>query len=201
MTRSDLTPVFVLACSLICTACGTPAMCDPRQYAYDAPLIETEERTGSILLSGQNDSQTVNFRATLSDLPEQWSSEGLAQIGGLQLDLSLRYESEPIGGDGHTEMPRLALTFKEPAAVDSSTVTTSNYPGPTPFLYSPSLFEACMSGADQCESTRPVRIERLDGAPFPPVRVSFRATANARIPSCEKTSSARATLDVEVEAQ
>jgi hypothetical protein len=201
MTRTDFTPVFALVFTLAGTACSAAATCDARQNAYDAPLIETEARTGSILLSEQNDSQTVNFRATLSDLPEQWSSDGLVQIGGLQLDLSLRYESEPIGGDGHTEMPRLALTFKEPAAIDSSTVTTSNYPGPTPFLYSPSLFEDCTPGARQCESTRPVRIERLDGAPFPPVRVSFRATANARIPTCEKTSSARATLDVEIEAQ
>jgi len=201
MIRTDLGPVCALACALICTACGTPATCDTRQNAYDAPLIETDEQTGSILLSEQNDSKTLNFKATLNDLPEQWSGEGLLQIGGLQLDLSLRFESEPSGGDGRTEMPRLALTFEEPAASDSSTVTTSNYPGPTPFLYSPSLFEDCRSGAQQCESTRPVRIERLDGAPFPPVRVSFRASANARIPSCDKTSTARVTLGVEVESQ
>lgn len=197
MRRALLAPLF----ALIGTACGPSATCDAGQNAYQSPLIESEERTGSILLSAKNDSQTVDFTATLSDLPEKWSSAGLLQIGALQLDLSLGYESAPIGGDGHTEMPRLALTFKEPAAADSSTITTSNYPGPTPLLYSPSLFEDCVSGSRQCDSTRPVRIERLDGAPFPPVRVSWRASANARIPTCEPSSSADATLDLDVEVE
>jgi len=200
MTRAALALVLAVAFALACAACGPSTTCDARN-AYDSPLLETQQRTGSTLLSEKHETQTLNFRATLSDLPEQWSKDGLVQMGALRLDLGLRYETEPIGGDGHTEMPRLALTFVEPTAADSSTITTSNYPGPTPLFYSPSLFDDCPSGAQDCESTRPVRAERLDGAPFPPVLVTWRASATVRVPSCEPTSSNHPAFDIAVEVE
>jgi hypothetical protein len=131
-------------------------------------------------------------------VPDAAVQGGAVQSGALSLELGLRYENEPFGGDGRTEMPRLALTFSDDAGGSSTAPATSNYPGPTPSNFLPGLFEACVLGARHCETTLDVRIQRLDGAPFPPLRVSFGATAKARLSACSVlTRETRATLEVE----
>ena len=186
------------ASMLACASCSAPATCDAQANSYEAQLVESEEQSGSLLLSEASVSQTLRFRATLRDLPELWSSFDTVQNSALPLDLSVLYESEPFGGDGHTEMPRLSVTLSEPAFGNSTASTTSNYPGPTPVRFTPGLFGDCAFGSRTCQTTISVHINRLDGAPFPPVRVNFRATVSAHINVCSVLSTnTRATLEVE----
>ena len=211
--RSGLALALALASALASSSCSAPASCNAQQGTADSPSVESEEIFGSLLLSAADDGQTLRFRATLSDLPELLTSDGArvgssvpdaavqggaVQSGALSLELGLRYENEPFGGDGRTEMPRLALTFSDDAGGSSTAPATSNYPGPTPSNFLPGLFEACVLGARHCETTLDVRIQRLDGAPFPPLRVSFGATAKARLSACSVlTRETHATLEVE----
>jgi hypothetical protein len=194
----ELASALALALALGCGSCSAPARCDAQQTASEAPLVESEKRTASLLLSGANESQTLHFRARLSDLPELWSGDQIVQGGALPFELNLRYESEPFAGDGHTEMPRLMVTFTGPAFNGSAAPATSKYPGPEPSRYSPSLFDDCAFGSRQCETALAVQIKRLEGAPFPPVRVDWHANASAQIVVCsELATGTRLSLEVE----
>jgi len=201
MIRLGLAFSSALACALGCASCSAPTTCDAQPNPYDAQLIESEDFTGSLLLSEARESQALLFRAKLSDLPELWSSHGTVQDGVLSLELSLRYAREPFGGDGQTEMPRLAVTFSKPASAPSTSSETSKFPGPAPLTLAPNLFEDCAFESRQCETTLAVRIDRQDGAPFPPLSVAWHAVARARIGACRALSTdTRASLEVEDEA-
>src|SRR6188768_3459620 len=190
MRRSELALSCAIAWALSCAACSAPATCDAQPYGADERRLVSDERADELLLSEANESQTLHFRATLSGLPELWPSEGGVQGGALSLRLGMSYENEPFGGDGHTEMPQLAVTVSEPAGSASSPTSTPKYPGPLPSSVTAALFADCAFGARQCETLRDIRIRRIDGAPFPPVRVSWRATADATIGVCRALSPA-----------
>ena len=206
MIRSELAPAFVSAFALAwasafalaCASCSAPATCDVEQFASGAPALETEGQSGSVRFSAVNESLTLRFRATLGNLPELWPNDSMV-IAGLPFELSFRYEREPFGADGRTEMPRLSVAVAEPGGGGGGfIVQTMSYPGPTPLRLGPSLFQDCAFGSQTCQTVFPVRIERSAGAPFPPVRVSWRASVNARINVCSALAShTRATLEVE----
>jgi len=183
MIRSELAPAFVSAFALACASCSAPATCDVEQFASGAPALETEGQSGSVRFSAVNESLTLRFRATLGNLPELWPNDSMV-IAGLPFELSFRYEREPFGADGRTEMPRLSVAVAEPGG-GGFIVQTMSYPGPTPLRLGPSLFQDCAFGSRQCETRLSVTIQRLDGAPFPPIDVSWRASAQAQIHVCK----------------
>ena len=203
MSCHELAPLVARSAlsALICAACSPSATCDAQQSAYDSPAIESDARSGTLHLGEANENQSLHFRATLSDLPELRSGDGLV-AGGLPLELSLRYEHEPFGGDGRTEMPRLSVSFIGRDPIEATSTPTSRYPGPQPFTFSPSLFEDCAIGARECETALTINVERLDGAPYPPVTVSWLAAVSARVPTCSVlTRDTRAALEIEVEGK
>ncbi|HYQ26858.1 MAG TPA: hypothetical protein VER04_06555 [Polyangiaceae bacterium] len=191
-----LAPLPALTFGLACVSCSAPATCDAQALTQVA--VESEVLSGSFLLSEASKSQTLRFRASLLDVPELWTSFEAVEYSTLPLELGVLYEREPFGGDGHTEMPPLLVSFGEPAAGGSGLQGTGSYPGPMPDHFSAGLFQDCAFGSQTCQTVFPVRIERSAGAPFPPVRVSWRASVNARINVCSALAShTRATLEVE----
>jgi len=200
MMRRTLASAAALSMVLACASCSAPAKCNAQPDASQPRLVESDERADSLLLTDANESQVLLFRATLSGLPVLWPNEEAVQ-GAARLGLELRYESEPLGGDGHTEMPRLVLalgTRGTPTPTTPTQLTTSKYPGPEPILLSAPVFEDCALGSSQCQTSFGVFIQRVDGVPFPPLRVSTRVTADANLNTCSALSNeARVTLEVE----
>jgi len=157
-----------------------------------------------LLLSKANEQQTLHFRATLSGLAEGASSAGpsawQAKLieASMPLELSLQYESEPFGQDGHTEMPRLTLSSTKQGFEPLKAPPTDGYPA-VPIQFGSELFQDCARGSSRCETALDALIERLDGAPFPPVSVTWRATAHAQLGVCT-TLNNQARVELEAEA-
>ena len=176
-----------LACAsafaLACVSCSAPASCDVEQFASGVPALETEEQSGSVRFTTAKESLTLRFRASLSDLPELWPNDSMV-ISELPFELSFRYEREPFGADGETEMPRLSVAVPERAG-EGFTAQTTSYPGPTPLRLAPSLFKDCAFGSRHCQTSLTVIIQRMDGAPFPPIAVNWRASARAQVNACK----------------
>ena len=192
---SALAPARALTMALACASCSAPATCDMEQFPRDEQSLETEERSGSLRLSEAHEAQTLNFRATLGELPELWPNDDMVR-GSLPFELGLRYESEPFGGDGRTEMPRLSVLIAKLGAGTPSWPATSNYPG-SALQFGSRLFEDCAFGSTHCEAAFSVTIQRLDGAPYPPINVSWRTSAEAQVSVCHALATdARLTLEL-----
>ncbi len=188
---------FALTLALASAACSPSATCDTQQ-TYESPLLESEPLSGSFSLSAANEAQTLRFSATLSGLPELWSNSDRAVIGDLRLSLELRYDREPLGFDGRTEMPRLFVTDDAHAPSAGIEPNTSKFPGPAPLVFGSALFVDCQRGARQCESRVALRVQRLDGAPFPPLTVTWSAGGSAQLAACRAlTRESQLTLEVE----
>lgn len=204
MKRRERALACAVCWALSCLSCSSPATCNSGDYNANEPSrtnargLTSNAQTDSLLLSEANQSIPLRFRATLSGLPELWPSYGGVQGGMLTLSFGSRYESEPLGGDGHTEMPQLVVTLSERAQKLDSTLQTRTYPGPGLDATSAVLFQDCALGARQCETTIDANFRRIEGAPFPPVRVSYRATAAVNTDFCTVFSSEQLfTLEVE----
>jgi hypothetical protein len=120
--------------------------------------------------------------------------------------VSVAYQSDPVGGDGATEMPNVRVTLDGHAPDPGE---TPKFPGPAASRFTLRLFETCnFDGQEHCcrfgetECSLPVtlRLQRLQGAPFPPIAVDFSAQASASVSSCPIPGSA-SQLSLEVEAE
>jgi hypothetical protein len=126
-------------------------------------------------------------------LPELWQAESAILDGALSLKLELAYEDEPIGGDGHTEMPRVRATFAINPSEYEDWAQTDPFPQNPAGLFGVSLFETCLFegdpfcceyGSRECELPVEIELERLDGAPFPPLVVDAAVRATASVSTC-----------------
>src|SRR5690606_38212368 len=114
-------------------------------------------------------------------------------FGSAELVLTLAYESEPHGSDGRTEMPRVEVTFVPGAPHTSEPMQTPRFPNAQGSAFSSPFFETCsgevagnccLYGAPECSLSLRVTLTRLDGAPFPPLVVEWRANAQANVSTC-----------------
>jgi hypothetical protein len=195
-----------LAATLALVAAGCSAPVCREQLA---PALLSEQLEDSLRATSAGEEQEWRLRATLRDLPALWPAGGAIQDGRLSVSVSLAYQSDPVGGDGATEMPNVRVTFDGHAPVDGQTDQTSTFPGPTASLFTQTLFQTCNAdgqercchfGETQCSLPVTLRLERLQGAPFPPIVVAFSAQASATVSSCPIPGpSSKLSLEVEAE--
>ncbi|MEO6601244.1 MAG: hypothetical protein ABIQ16_15300 [Polyangiaceae bacterium] len=174
------------------TACSAPSACPAYSSSYDN-LRYSSPVTGTTELSRAGETNAFALKARFDHLPQLWPSNGAISAAQLSLGVSARYESDPQGGDGKTQMPRFSAT------VDGiPTGTTGSFPGPNSGVFSiefraecttDSEVDCCPFGATECERILRVVLTRIDGEPFPPVRLSWSAGASAQLSACPGSAS------------
>lgn len=196
-----------LAPALLSLGCSAPFCAE-----LDSGVVSTAARTtvasetvtGSARFVDSGQALSAGFRAKLSGLPEVTEPGGSVQQGLARLAVNLQYEQEPLGNDGRTQMPQLALGLAfehEQAAVFGN---TPMFPQQGSAGASRSLFQLCAEGqtvgccprgVTECEHALRLRIERLDGEPFPPVVVDWSLRVSARVSDCPGDGNAVLVLD------
>jgi hypothetical protein len=175
------------------TACDSQVCGDSDQTGYVQYSVGAFDGSGR--LSDAGESLHLNFRATLSDLPELWDSNTLG-TAEVHFTVALNYEAAPFGGDGKTEMPRFDVAFVPESSVWSSTTWPTHQ---NPVRRIQRLFRPCLSvddeyccrfGVRECSLPVGVRVERMDGDPYPPVAVTWQIGAGASVKSCPEPNQA-----------
>lgn len=193
---------FALCCLSAATACDGKVCSGDEQ---DDTRLEAVQK-GAVRLTDAGETRTIRLRATLSGLPELWSDWTLPGAS-VDLGIYLRYEAAPFGGDGRTEMPSFTIELTPVERNGFATIRTPSLPR-NPFATRHGLFEPCEPeehgyccpfGEPECELPVTIRVERTEGAPFPPVVVDWYASIAARVNSCPEPE--RATLAFEYESE
>jgi hypothetical protein len=188
-----LTLIALFACSTLpCAGCTAASACDAESPGMGTTVGSTSF-TGTAELAKLGDTVTLDFDAQLGGLPELTPPGGVIQDSLLELTLKLRYATAPMGGDGLTEMPRLQARFYGA----QSGLTTSSFPYETDDVGIEILRDCdsapdipcCPRGVTHCERTVHVELVRIDGAPFPPVQLTWTATAIATLNNCPSSLS------------
>jgi hypothetical protein len=194
---------FAVACALLVLGCFDAETC--REYPVSsAEPLSSETYEESARLSDAGEFTTAAFLATLSGLPELWPAESPVQSSGGSVKLTLSYESEPRGGDGLTEMPRVeasvAFGSDPPRAIFQTAAYPSAETGWGFHLFTPcsstvdstpygqratsSSGACCPYGARECKAPFTIWLRRLDGVPFPPLIVEWSLSVSAQVDSC-----------------
>jgi hypothetical protein len=156
-------------------------------------LLSSELPSESFVLESAGDRARIGVRARLSALPELWQVESAILDGALSLKLELAYRDGPAGGDGHTEMPRVRATFGGDRLEYEDGAQTDPFPQNPAGPFGVSLFETCFAESDrfcceygsrECELPVEIVLERVDGAPFPPLVVDAAVRATASVSTC-----------------
>jgi hypothetical protein len=180
-------------------ACSAPKLCEDALDGAGGLGRDSEQVEDSLLATSANDGKDWKLRATLSGLPELWQGDSAILQGTLAVEVSLAYESDPVGGDGVTEMPAFRVSFGGLATPAWGSNQTSKFPGPAPARFSVPIFDTCAGeeqanccpyGASECSLPVTLRIERVDGAPYPPVIVDWNAQSSVRVSTCPRGGSA-----------
>lgn len=178
-----------------CSNCSAPRACDESALFYDneGTRLASAFSQGTLRLSDAGETAELRFRGSLAGLPELWPGDSAILFGSAELELSLTYESEPHGSDGRTEMPSVGVTFVPGGPRTSEPLQTPRFPDAQGSAFSSSFFETCsddgagnccLYGAPECSLSLRVILTRIDGAPFPPVAVEWRASAQANVSTC-----------------
>jgi hypothetical protein len=182
-----------------CVACDAP-LCREQDSWSGAPIrpfdngVVSEARTGSARLVNTGDELSASFVLRVSELPEVWEPRGALLDGRAELRVGLRYEAEPFGGDGKTQMPVVEIGLVLDQETDASRATaTPPFPlkpaGGTsrvvfPICNASQMTSCCERGSRECAHALRVHIERLDGPVFAPVVADFTLSASARVSDC-----------------
>jgi hypothetical protein len=173
-------------------ACGPAAVCED----YVGKKVEAEESSGTATLSAAGDSVAQRFRVSIRGLPELWGNSSPITEALVMTNLVERYAEGDPGGDGATQMPRLMVAFgAEPPSI--SQATPPYFPGPMPEVLGGQLVDCyadagnpcCQYGSTGCEFVSTLFVTRTEGEPFPPVTVSWTASASLRVAQCPVASS------------
>jgi hypothetical protein len=199
----NLPGVSLAALFMGCFACsGNPAC----EGFGNAKPLSSQLPPESFVLSDAGDNARISVRAELSGLPELWQSESAIADGALSLRLGLGYEGDPVGGDGRTEMPRVRATFGLDPLKDPHWAQTEPFTSSPAGPFGLSIFETCLNqgdrycceyGARECSLLIEVELERLDGAPLPPLAVEASIEATASVSSCPLGGAPTLTLERE----
>jgi hypothetical protein len=172
--------------ALGCFACSAPVICRSDSELQHGASVSSAQLSGSMLLSAAGDTESFYLDVALAGLPKLWPSSSAIKNADLGLSVALAYTKPPVGGDGLTEMPRVQMGFdRQPGT------TTSSFPsiakGTEQQLFGDCALGGeycCAFGSEQCHGRLQVTLQRLDGAPFPPVQVAWTVGASATTDSC-----------------
>lgn len=145
--------------------------------------------SSSVLLSNAGERAAFALDVTLAGLPTLWPAGSAIKDAGADVSVELAYATPPIGGDGNTQMPRVRVTLDQRPSTVTSSFTSGFETTHSPLFDDCNLLGAthcCAFGSQECQARLQVRLERMDGAPFPPVQVTWRAGAGATIDSCPR---------------
>jgi len=187
-----LTRALPLAVTLATAGCSAPQNCASDGYLDSAQTITSDSLSGTTTLVRAGDTASIDLDAALGGLPKLWPADSAIVACWLKLELTLGYESAPYGGDGQTEMPAVRIDFD----TASGDYTTPAFPrmleATASALFTPcdrgTTGHCCPFGARQCEEPVHVVLTRVDGAPFPPVKVTWSAQATATLQQCPSTN-------------
>lgn len=197
-----VSPGAALRCGLLVLACGG---CDAelcREELGATPEISASD-TGELRLSDEGDDASLRFEAALRGLPELWPSDSAIESGRAELRLALAYEEAPFGSDGKTQMPVLEVGLSPSRGGAPAMAQTPEYPLPSGATFAFPLFDTCevggslpccVYGARDCVLPVEVRLERLEGTPFPPVLVAWELEIAASVATCPEPSRPELTL-------
>lgn len=187
--------------------CGARSACEEPSDSTGGLMLQSEAVSGSARAVSASETSSFGLRATVRGLPKLWQGDSAILRASIDVELSLAYENDPHGFDGRTQMPAIsvALDGGKPNSWEPS--LTSEFPGPTPSMFRTSLLGPCYTvdepgccpyGASQCSVPITLRLQRLEGGPFPPVVLSWNARLDARVSTCPLNDSTP-TLSLELE--
>jgi len=174
----------------LAAGCSAPPACHRDDVAFRA-----EAPPESAVLTARGQSLLRAFEATVDGLPELWSEDGAIPNAAVLVELSVRYEdSSPFAGT-NTEMPRVQLTLSPRDDGQAETTTTPNFPfTPTqsttlgarafPDCFGQQQAACCPFGARSCATAVAMKLERLDGPPFPAVQLDWKVSLTATVDRC-----------------
>jgi hypothetical protein len=186
--------------------CSAPEACVEERWS-GAPNLMAEQLSGAVSLDATQQPAQQALDLKLTGLPELWQGSKNVFGGGVTVSITTEYASKPPGNDGKTEMPRVAATLGLEQSDRTVTASTSTFPSGSSSSDELRLFEncddedpgpgCCAYGSRECSVPLRIDVDRLDGAPFPAVAVSWSAQASASVTSCplEKPTTVELTLE------
>jgi len=165
--------------------------------------LGTDTIQGSLVLGADSPPDTIGFDAIIDSLPELWAPSG-AFLAMIDMSLTVAYpDSADASVPTVRQLPRLSIAIGIDSERQPLMFTTAPFPvgggswgQRLPLLSSCPVGSAppktcCPFGASSCSDHVTLRVERLDGAPFPPVTVEWKASASALVNRCPLASSPR----------
>lgn len=198
--------VWVGVAALSALGCSAPEGC---VTTYDGigpgEQLQASISEASFELAPGEIPKSFVLEATVSKLPKLWQKGGNLLDGQVSFDFKYEYVSEPKGGDGKTEMPRVRTKITvdgEPSRFEDH--TTSRFGGGWTRGGTADLFETdhqlrgfCDYGAESCSLPVGIRFERLDAEPFPAIAITWKAEASVKVSPCPLEKEVRAELTLE----
>lgn len=180
----------VVALAPGCSA-PTPA-CDPAPARTE---LRAGPLTGNLLLAEAGDAVSARYQARLEGLLELRPGKPAIESGvGVLVVVRLTYDEPSFPPGVPTEMPRVAVRLSP--ATPSAPRPEQSFVRDTPHVlprggsrFSNSLSEACYTpgqagccdpGASSCSQVYEVTFERLDGEPYPVVRLEWELSVSVR---------------------
>ena len=180
--------VWLVGCAaLVSSACSAPTACGADASTLHPTGVKSSPLSGSVLLSNAGESAIFGLDVTLAGLPTLWPAYSAIKDAGVGVSVKLAYTTPPLGGDGNTQMPRLRVRLDQQPGTTTSSFT-SGFEGTNSTVFENcgllGAEHCCAFGSKECQAHLQVTIQRLDGAPFPPVQATWTAGAGATISSC-----------------
>lgn len=185
-------------------ACVASEVCGERLGGE--PQLVSSTLEGERTFVDANEESRVHLRATLRGLSELWPAEHAVRSAGVGILLHLTYVDATETNGAPTQMPRFAVSLVRPDDESGYDVDTPSFPPSAGIPYHLPVFEECYEdgdpncceyGSTECSVAVELRYRRLDGEPFPPVRLAWEATASASVDSCPLSGETELSLELE----
>jgi hypothetical protein len=193
LRRGALAAPLAIATLFIGAGCSARSACEEASDGNGGLMLQSDSVSSSARAASTSDGTSFILRATVNGLPKLWQANSAILRASLDVELSLAYEEGAPGFDGRTQMPAIDVQLEGGTPNSFQPTRTSEFPGPNPSRFGTALFEPCYSndqlgccayGASRCSVPITLRLQRLEGEPFPPVVVSFRARLDAAVSTC-----------------
>jgi hypothetical protein len=172
--------------------CSAPAACTYDGWRERPNLQQSASGTKDFDQTSSAETQALELK--LTGLPELWQGSQNVFGSTVALRITTEYVGEPKGNDGNTQMPRVTARLSLDGTKRTVTASTSSFAMGSAESVELRLFEncdeesnepgCCAWGSRECVVPLTLSAERLDGAPFPPVRVAWSVEATASATAC-----------------
>ena len=200
MTRTSLAAVCA---ATALSGCVAPEACGDDLAGEQLSSVSLgAERT----FSEAGELSTVRLLVTLRVLSELWPAEHPIHGASVDVLIRLAYADGSETGDVATQLPRFNVRLENPASsVEGYGHDTPSFPPSSGIHEAIALFRDCYEGDElncceygstECSFEAVLSYRRLDGDPFPPVRLSWEATAHASVDTCPLAQEPKLSLEM-----